>query len=370
MDFKSNLFNWTWIRYRLDTFFDYPNCILGEILTWPDPGWAKIIWVQVEQSRPKSNQVGMGQSRAKSFRVKDESSQLWAKSSWVANIESTPVGRGWYRADWPISMTSQAGPGPCRVESFGSDIESSRPGSISRRPGQGWCRAERQADVEPSRSGSMSSWVGKGRYWVERAQADFELAGLGPCPAERDQAHVEPRWPGKKSSWASSSQCRAPCRGRVALANIEPSDPKPMSSRAGQGRASPGRCRAEQVRVDVKPSGPRSILSWAGPGKYRAEQAQANVEPSGSGPISIRAGPGPCRAEQSRVNVESSRPELKSSWANSSRWIVRAQDDVESLGPMSSWAVPSRCRAERALTNVKPSGPTPMSSRPAKVDVE
>jgi len=36
--FKSNPFNWIWIRYGFDTFLDYPNCILGWILTWPDPG--------------------------------------------------------------------------------------------------------------------------------------------------------------------------------------------------------------------------------------------------------------------------------------------------------------------------------------------
>jgi len=38
LDFKSSPFNWIWIRYRLDTFLDYPNCILGWILTWLDPG--------------------------------------------------------------------------------------------------------------------------------------------------------------------------------------------------------------------------------------------------------------------------------------------------------------------------------------------
>jgi len=72
---KSNLFNWTWIRYNLDTFLDYPNCILGWILTWPDPGWAKTIRAQVEQSRPKST------------------------SSWVADIESTRVDGDWYWAE-------------------------------------------------------------------------------------------------------------------------------------------------------------------------------------------------------------------------------------------------------------------------------
>jgi len=33
LNFKSNPFNWIWIRYRLDPFLDYPNCILDWILT-------------------------------------------------------------------------------------------------------------------------------------------------------------------------------------------------------------------------------------------------------------------------------------------------------------------------------------------------
>ena len=37
LDFKSNPFNWIWIRYRLDIFLDYSNCIVGWILTWPNP---------------------------------------------------------------------------------------------------------------------------------------------------------------------------------------------------------------------------------------------------------------------------------------------------------------------------------------------
>ena len=110
MDFKSNPFNWIWIRYKIWYIFglsklhfgldfalarsrlsqDNSGPRLSKVGSSPRPA---------ESFGPKLNRVGMGQSRAKSFQAKVEPGQPWAKSSWGANIESTRVGWGRYRVE-------------------------------------------------------------------------------------------------------------------------------------------------------------------------------------------------------------------------------------------------------------------------------
>jgi len=215
--FKSNPFKWIWIRYGLNIFLDYPNCILGWILTWPDLGRAKTVWVQIEQSRPKSTSSWVvrvqvessryGSKSTKSFRTKVKLSQPWVKSSWVADIESIRVVRSRYRAKLA------------------------------------------QANVYSSRFMPMSSWVFRVPYGVERARVDIQTTKPRLMSNQADPSRCQDR--------QSPGQCRA----EQAKADIESSGPGKMSSRAGSNR-----CCAEQAWIDVESFGSgllSSVRAWA-----------------------------------------------------------------------------------------------------------
>jgi len=258
----------------LDTFLDYPNCILGWILAWPDPGWAKTIRVKVEQSRPKSTSSRVvraqfessryGLKSTKSFWTKVEPSQPWAKLSWVADIESTWV---------------EVGPGQCLLELVHAHVELSLSGSIWSRAGPGrYPDNQAKADVEPSGPKLLSSRPGSGQCWVEQAKAD-----------------IEPSKPG-------------PMLNREGPTDVEQSRPEPMSSRPGRGRF-----RAEQANAD------------------RAERAQADIESIGPWSKSSRMGPSRCRVERAWADIESIGPGSKSSPTGLGRsQVLRAWADVES----------------------------------------
>ena len=119
LDFKSkSIFFWILNPIHLigyELYIDWIHFWIIQIVFWVE-FWLRSIQVDLRQFRPrlskvsssprraessgtKSNQVGMGQSRAKSFRAKVELSQPWAKSSWVADIELTQVSRGRYQVE-------------------------------------------------------------------------------------------------------------------------------------------------------------------------------------------------------------------------------------------------------------------------------
>jgi len=154
------------IRYRFDTFLDYPNCILGWILTWPDPGWAKSAQVESSEYWPKSSQVVSAQSWAKSTLGQFELSGLKPKSVW---------------AD-----ASRFRPGLCRYELPQDDVKSS---------GLGWVGVGRH-QLE-----SMWSWVFLSRWRAKRAQDKYRTERAQGYRSELARVNVELSRFRPMSSW-------------------------------------------------------------------------------------------------------------------------------------------------------------------------
>ena len=261
------------IGYGLDTFLDNPNCILGWVLTWPDPSWAKTIQVDVEQSKPEPmlNHSGLGRCR-------------------VSGPKSSRPGRGRFRAErakadiapsGPRSTSSQAGPGWCWVERARAWADLKRPWDVVTDPY--WCWVERtRADVESSRPGPMSIRAGSGR-----------------CHSERTQADVESYRPGL----ILSRKGRDLSRVVRARANVDLYGPGPMLSCTGLGW-----CGVVRARVDVESYGPRSMLSRTGLGRSPIIRARVDVESYGPGSMLSRTNPSRCRVERTWADLESYRP--------------------------------------------------------------
>jgi len=193
LDFKSNPFNWIWIRYifglsKLDFGLDFDLARSRLSQDNPGPGWAKSAQVHIKPSRPSPSQI----------------ESVWAKVDKVvldqSRAESTMgqvelSGRYWVDPSCPEPISSHVGPGQCLLKSVHAHVELSLSGSIwswagpSRcqgRPGPGQCRVERaKADIESSGPGKMSRRVGLNRCRVVRAWVVIECPGPSRCRVDQ-----------------------------------------------------------------------------------------------------------------------------------------------------------------------------------------
>jgi len=118
LNFKSNTFNWIWIKYRLIHFLDCPKRILGWILTWPRPRLSRVNSGHVERSHPESMscRVGLCRCRAKSAQIDVELSQTGMMSSRIGSGQCrTKSARAFVESSWAHVEPCQSWPIPSRV---------------------------------------------------------------------------------------------------------------------------------------------------------------------------------------------------------------------------------------------------------------